>query len=120
MRYETFEDFPVYKMSVQLAKEINSLSLNIKNISFNFLKDQARRASSSIVLNIAEGAGKWGKKDKANYYRTSRGSCYECLAAIDLFEAYGLINTDKSTEIKDDLKEIANSLNALMSSIEKR
>lgn len=120
MSYETFEDFPVYKKSLQLAKDINSLSLNIKNISVNFLKDQARRASSSVVLNIAEGAGKWGKKDKANYYRTSRGSCYECLAAIDLFEAYGLIEHNKSGEIKSILKEIANNLHALILNIERR
>jgi four helix bundle protein len=36
------------------------------------LADQFTRASLSIVLNIAEGAGKHSKPDKRRYYSTAR------------------------------------------------
>jgi four helix bundle protein len=37
------------------------------------LADQFTRTSLSIVLNLAEGAGKHSKLDKRRYYLTARG-----------------------------------------------
>lgn len=36
-------------------------------------------AVDSVSANIAEGFGRYGKKDKINFYRYARGSVYECL-----------------------------------------
>jgi four helix bundle protein len=48
-----------------------------------YLVDQLRRASTSIVLNIAEGAGEFSKKDKARFYRMALRSATECAAVFD-------------------------------------
>jgi four helix bundle protein len=48
------------------------------------LADQFTRASISIVLNLAEGAGKHSKPDKRRYYLTARGSATECAALLDI------------------------------------
>jgi four helix bundle protein len=48
------------------------------------LADQFTRASMSIVLNIAEGAGKVSKPDKRRYYLTARGSATESAALLDV------------------------------------
>ena len=47
------------------------------------LADQFTRASTSILLNIAEGAGKLSKPDKRRYYMTARGSSTESAALLD-------------------------------------
>ena len=47
------------------------------------LADQFTRASMSIVLNLAEGAGKLSKPDKRRYYLTARGSATESAALLD-------------------------------------
>jgi four helix bundle protein len=47
------------------------------------LADQFTRASMSVVLNIAEGAGKLSKPDKRRYYLTARGSATESAALLD-------------------------------------
>lgn len=47
------------------------------------LADQFTRASMSVVLNIAEGAGKVSKADKRRYYLTARGSATESAALLD-------------------------------------
>src|SRR5688500_9891375 len=46
------------------------------------LADQFTRASLSIVLNLAEGAGKHSKLDKRRYYVTARGSATESAALL--------------------------------------
>lgn len=46
-------------------------------------KDQLRRASLSVILNIAEGSGRLTARDKKNFYVISRGSVFECVAILD-------------------------------------
>ena len=48
------------------------------------LADQFTRASTSIVLNLAEGAGKHSRPDKRRYYLTARGSATESAALLDV------------------------------------
>jgi four helix bundle protein len=56
------------------------------------LSDQLTRASTSIVLNIAEGAGKHSKADKRRYYLSARGSATESAALLDVLSRLGLLD----------------------------
>jgi four helix bundle protein len=49
------------------------------------LKDQIDRAATSVVLNIAEGAGEFSPRDKRRFYRMARRSATECAAVLDIF-----------------------------------
>ncbi len=48
--------------------------------------DQLIRAASSIMLNIAEGAGEYSSPEKARFYRMARRSAWECAAILDVLE----------------------------------
>ena len=50
------------------------------------LRDQLSRASLSIVLNVAEGAGRVAPADKGRFYAMARGSACECSAIVDVLE----------------------------------
>ena len=56
------------------------------------LRDQLDRASVSIVLCIAEGAGRRFARDKANFFTIARGSVTESAAVFDLLLARGLMS----------------------------
>lgn len=56
------------------------------------IRDQLDRASVSIVLNVAEGAGRRFARDKANFFTIARGSATECAAVLDLLLARGLLS----------------------------
>jgi four helix bundle protein len=56
------------------------------------LADQFTRASTSVLLNIAEGAGKLSKPDKRRYYMTARGSATESAALLDAFLRLNLVD----------------------------
>ena len=54
--------------------------------------DQLSRASLSIVLNIAEGAGKYSPGDKRRYYLSASGSATECAAILDVCGRLDLVD----------------------------
>jgi len=113
-----FEKFPVYqKAEFQYSKVLKVLS-NPK-IDKN-LKDQLKRASLSIVLNIAEGAGKFSKNDKKNFYVISKGSVNECVAILRILRIEKLIPDESFKSIYADLLEIAKMLSGLINTMTKK
>ncbi len=60
----------------------------------SYLADQLKRASVSIPLNIAEGAGEFAAKEKSRFYRMAKRSATECAAILDVCNHLGLVETD--------------------------
>jgi four helix bundle protein len=54
------------------------------------LARQLRRAAASVVLNLAEGSGSFGRVRTARY-RTALGSARETVACLQTAEAFGYI-----------------------------
>ncbi len=78
--------------------------------------DQALRAATSLVLNIAEGAGEFSRGDKARFYRIARRSAAETAAALDLLRAF-----DGITETEfDHAMALAESVGAMLTVMIKR
>ena len=48
------------------------------------LKDQLRRAASSVALNLSEGSGKRTNKDRGRFFFIAMGSVRECQAVTEL------------------------------------
>ena len=48
------------------------------------IREQLKRASASISLNIAEGSGRRKSEDRKRFYAIARGSAMECAAISDL------------------------------------
>ena len=84
------------------------------------LADQLTRASTSIVLNLAEGAGKFSKPDKRRYYLTAIGSTTECAAILDVGVRLGLVGPEIHAENKAVLERVAAMLLKLAKSQEQR
>ena len=78
------------------------------------LGDQLRRASTSIVLNIAEGAGEFAPGDKARFYRMARRSSTECAAIIDVVETLGYVEPQPADQMRDKLQQVAAMLTAMV------
>lgn len=54
------------------------------------LRDQLSRASASCALCLAEGYGRWSKKDKRHFYTMALGSARECAAVLELAGGRGV------------------------------
>jgi four helix bundle protein len=82
------------------------------------LCDQLTRASTSIVLNLAEGAGKHSKADKRRYYLTARGSATESAALLDVLSRLGLLDEAGHRMGKETLVRVVSMLIKLAQSLE--
>jgi len=82
------------------------------------LRDQLSRAATSIVLNIAEGAGKHSKPDKRRFYVTARGSATESAALLDVCLRLKLLEQASHEAGKNMLVRVVSMLIKLAVSLE--
>ena len=69
------------------------------------LVDQLQRAAESVVLNLAEGAGRAGR-DKSYHYRVVYASAGEAAAALHLLAAYGLLGAGRVSPLQDRIDQV--------------
>lgn len=77
-----YEKLTVYQRALEFAEWSQELidSLTKKTST----RDHLERAGDSVALNIAEGNGKFSKKDRARFFQIAHGSALECAACLDL------------------------------------
>jgi len=120
MGYNSFEEMPVWKKSMDLAVSIFELTEKLPRKEDYGLISQIRRSALSVPGNIAEGFGRKHTKDKLNFYYDSRGS----LAETKNHLIYGhRVNYFAQTDFekhRDIMEDIWKELNSLISSLEKK
>ena len=79
------------------------------------VKNQLDRASTSIVLNIAEGNGKRSHPDRCRFLDIARGSAVECAACLDVLRVRTGLNDATVDEGKDQLVAIVSMIAGLIS-----
>jgi four helix bundle protein len=77
-----FEDLDCYKLALLVLKEAYRVASVLPAEEKYNLADQMRRAATSIVLNIAEGYGRYHYLDSLRFYYIARGSLMEVLSAF--------------------------------------
>jgi four helix bundle protein len=83
-------NFRSYQLAVSFYRRAGTIPMPYH------LKDQFRRASSSVVLNLREGSAKPTKKDRKRFYFIALGSVRECEAILDLLNA---VPSDLASEL---------------------
>jgi four helix bundle protein len=78
------------------------------------VKEQLDRASTSIPLNIAEGNGKYGLKDRCRFFDIAHGSTLECAIALDVLVAENKLTADQIQPGKARLQKIVRMLMGLI------
>ncbi len=102
------EKLTVYQRALQFATWSQDLieSLTKKTST----RDQLERSGDSIALNIAEGNGKFSKKDRARFFQIAHGSALESAACLDLLVARRCCPNESIVRGKAILEEIVKML----------
>jgi four helix bundle protein len=86
----SFQKLDVYQRSIEFLAFVHRLLPRLPKGHAD-LADQLRRSAQSTPQNIAEGAGRMSRPDKARHYTIARGSAMESAAHLDVMKISGLI-----------------------------
>lgn len=113
-----FKELTVWQRSVSFADRVIELSENLDTSAKHFrLIEQIEAAVASIAQNIAEGKGRNSKKEFVQFLYIARGSLYEVITLLNIFEKRGWISTLQLEELEAEGVEIASMLKGLINSI---
>ena len=76
-KLESYRDLEVWKISMQLAREVYQITEGMPKHEVYGLTSQIRRASVSVPANIAEGYGRNHRKEYVQFLGVANGSLKE-------------------------------------------
>jgi len=111
MQTGSFKDLLVWQKSVELAKEMYSLTKDLPSQEMFGLTSQMRRAAVSIPSNIAEGSKRGSKKDFSQFLRIASGSAAELETQfLILKDHYPKIATEHASNLLSEIQKMLTML----------
>ena len=93
----------VYKNAKALAIHINELIKAFPVEERYALSSQLRRASTSIMFNIAEGFGRYSTNERLRFLEIANGSLMETSSELELAECYHYISSDALQQLDEEI-----------------
>ncbi len=113
-KYLKLNDLESYKIAFHLSNYVWDVIVKWKQFEKNTVGEQFVTAIDSISSNIAEGFGRYTKKDKIKFYRYSQGSLNECLDWNQKAKVRNLISEDEYIYIFSELQKLPKAINSLI------
>ncbi len=113
-KYLQLNDIESYKIAFHLSNYIWDIISEWEWFAKKTLGSQFVNAADSISANIAEGFGRYHKKDKIKFYRYSQGSIKECFDWNEKSRKRKLIEEKEYQYIIEQLQKIDPALRRLI------
>lgn len=114
-----FEDFEVWRDALDLADDIYRGSNRGPFADDRALKDQIRRASISVVSNIAEGFESRTTGLYVDFLGRAKASAGEMRAQLHLVQRLGYVDDETASELTSRVTSISRQLCGLMKYLER-
>jgi four helix bundle protein len=113
-KYLKLNDIDAYKIAFHLSNYVWDIVINWEYFSKKTVGEQFMTAIDSISANIAEGFGRYHKKDKIKFYRYSAGSVKECFDWCEKSKVRKLISEEQYAYIFSQLNLLPLKINSLV------
>ena len=113
-KYLKLNDIDAYKRAFHLSNKVWIIVISWDHFSKNTIGSQFVRAVDSVSANLAEGFGRYSKKDKIKFYRIAFGSLKESLDWNEKSKQRNLISEETYFEIFNELKALPLEINQLI------
>lgn len=114
MKYLQLNDIDCYKRALRLANYIWDIILAWEWFAKKTAGIQFVTAIDSISANLAEGFGRYGKKDKIKFYYYSFGSVKESLDWNEKSKYRKLLSTEQYNHILKELQTLPKEIHQLI------
>lgn len=113
-KFLKLNDIEAFRLSFHLSNYVWDVVLKWSNFSQRTVGEQFIRAVDSISANVAEGFGRYGKKDKIKFYRYSQGSLSESLNWNEKSKVRKLLSKEEYNFIFLELQKLPKAINSLI------
>ena len=113
-KFLKLNDIEAFRISFHLSNYVWDIVLKWSNFSQRTVGEQFVRAVDSISANVAEGFGRYGKKEKINFYRYSQGSLSESLNWNEKSKMRKLLSKEEYNFIFAELQKLPKAINSLI------
>ena len=115
-----YEDLEVWNKAVEFAVQVIDTVEKISTDRKHYrLLEQIESSSTSVAMNIAEGKGRYSKKEFSHYCYIARGSLYETMTLLEIFRRVKWISDKDYEETVPKGIEIASMIMGLINSLNK-
>lgn len=114
MKYLQLNDISCYKRSLNLSNYIWNIVVDWEWFAKKTVGSQFVEAIDSISANIAEGFGRYGKKDKIKFYYYSFGSVKESLDWNEKSKFRKLLTSEQYSHIFNELEFLPKEVHHLI------
>lgn len=113
-KYMKLSDIEAYRISFALSNYVWDVVKQWDYFAKKTIGSQFTDAVDSISANIAEGFGRYTKRDKIRFYRISFGSMYESFDWNEKAKIRTLLSLDQYNHIYTELQKLPKSINSLI------
>jgi four helix bundle protein len=112
------EDLEVWNKAVDFAVAvIDTVEESTTDRRHYRLLEQIEASCTIVAMNIAEGKGRFSKKEFVQFLYISRGSLYETMTLLEILRRKGWISNEQYSGLARDGKEIVSMIIGLIKSI---
>jgi four helix bundle protein len=115
----THKDLNVWKNGIEMVTEIYKITESFPHTEMYGLTNQIRRCAVSIPSNIAEGAGRFYKKEFIQFLFISLGSLSELETQLIIANNLNFLHKNAFSEFDNKMKIIRQQLLGLVKSLRK-
>jgi len=114
----SFEDLKVWQKAVEFAKATLNITEKIQVTRKHYrLIEQLESASTSVALNIAEGKGRYSRREFIHFLYVARGSLYETVALLIIFYRNDWLDEKQLINLKTLSSELGKMLSGLINAL---
>ena len=109
----------VWQKAVEFTVDVIDIVDNLATDRKHFrLLEQIKASSASIAMNIAEGKGRFSKKEFVHYLYIARGSLYETMTLLEIMHRKRWTSDDDIDKLNEKGLEIAAMIKGLINAIQ--
>jgi four helix bundle protein len=108
----------VWREAMALAEETYSFTRRFPTHERFGITTQLRRAATSVPANIAEGNGRWHRRESMHHVSIARGSLREVSTLVDLSKRLGYLDNRGAQRSEELIDHVGRMLTRLLKALE--
>jgi four helix bundle protein len=115
---ETYRDLKVWRRAMDLVVDVYRCTATFPKTEVYGLTSQMRRSAVSVPSNIAEGKGRFSRKELVQFLFRARGSLLELETQITIGQELGYLELEDGKRLINLVAEVGRMLNSMVNTLQ--